>query len=140
MKKSIKIGLGVALAAAIIAAVYIFRHRKKVKDEKEAQALAAAKAAITETPANKSNVTLSNRELEITAIHLYEAMKPVAGTNETQFWLYMNKAKNKDDLKAIIAAFGTHDGKDLRAYIKSEPDAAFRAKAAAFFKSLEVSF
>ena len=71
-----------------------------VEGEKMAQ-------AISQLPLNTSNVTLSGNDLTMMAQQLMAAMDRV-GTDDDSIYRVLQRIATKDDLVALIKAFGVH--------------------------------
>ena len=102
MNRLIIIG-GVAVGGMLSLALLIKLLKKDtvvVEGERMAQ-------AISQLPMNVSNVTLSSNDLTMMAQQLMSAMDRV-GTDEDSIYRVFQRIATKDDLVALIKAFGVH--------------------------------
>ncbi len=115
MPKKAKI---IAVVVVVTAAYLIYRTYFKKKTDAE---LAAEQLenSISNTPVNKSNLTLTDNELNIMAAQLYKAMKGLF-TDTATIDSVFSKVQTKDDLNALIRAYGIKDGEDLRMWLKGD--------------------
>lgn len=91
--------VGGALSLALLLKV-LKKDRVAVEGERLAQ-------AISQLPMNAGNVTLSANDLTLMAQQLMAAMDKV-GTDGESLFRVLQRATTKDDLVALIKAFGVH--------------------------------
>lgn len=125
------------VAAAVVAAYLVYRKISKKNDAD--LAAEQLKSSVYTMPVNKSNLTLTDNELVVMASQLYTAMEG-AGTDTGTIDTVFSKVKTKDDLSALIRAYGVRDGEDLRMWLKSDLSGARLKSIKQVFEDLGLVF
>ncbi len=107
-------------AAIVVVAICAYLLYRKFLKKSEADKIAEQLSdSVNSTPVNKSNLTLTDNDLNVMAAQLYKAMKG-AGTDTDTVSNVLSRVKTKDDLNALIRAYGIKDGEDLRLWLKGD--------------------